>query len=526
MKYKSRNLIVISAVILTWPSAQTQGYTWFTLGGQPVVWAGGVSERYLSPTTFPIGSNIEQQMLQMMGEWNAVPGSVFVYSAINASQDFPIDHFDGFNDTAAVPAADLDPGVLAVTYLVNQGAQWFDMDMVFSDDPMGLGYHLGWTAPCPIITDPVNNGFHFQLIAQHELGHAIGLGHDPVGDEGPGFAWFISTMNPLYPHGGTTGQDGITEIHADDRGGARFLYPHSGPSPPPHIDLALANFSTGSILGEAKSITFDPPAVLPGDTLTLTTVLENLGSTNEFFVRQGFYLSNDEIIDNTDTLIGFLEWDLAFGDAFDVDVVATMADDLPSGSFFVGSILDDLDTVAEVWEDNNAVRYCHQLTVTQLAPQIDVIGQIIVESGAPYVGPTPTVTKPLNMGPITWSLDNPEPGMTIDPMTGVITWPSPVPRDFQYVLFIRGTNGAGTATTILFLGVRMPCSADVTPLNQDGSIGNGVVNIDDLVEVLNAFGTAQPRFDIAPMNPDGTSGNGIINIDDLVTVLNGFGFCP
>jgi len=50
--------------------------------------------------------------------------------------------------------------------------------------------------------------------------------------------------------------------------------------------------------------------------------------------------------------------------------------------------------------------------------------------------------------------------------------------------------------------------------------GNGLVNIDDLVDVLNAFG-----FTGACSNAD-LNGNGIVNIDDLVDVLNSFGGCP
>jgi len=62
-----------------------------------------------------------------------------------------------------------------------------------------------------------------------------------------------------------------------------------------------------------------------------------------------------------------------------------------------------------------------------------------------------------------------------------------------------------------------PCVGDVTPVG-----GNGVVNIDDLVSILNSFGPCVgcPQ-DITP-----AGGNGVVNIDDLVAVLNAFGPCP
>ena len=66
-----------------------------------------------------------------------------------------------------------------------------------------------------------------------------------------------------------------------------------------------------------------------------------------------------------------------------------------------------------------------------------------------------------------------------------------------------------------------PCVGDITPAG-----GNGTVNIDDLVAVLNAFGAcpAPPATCDADITPAG--GNGVVNIDDLVAVLNAFGLCP
>ncbi|MEM7228416.1 MAG: di-heme oxidoredictase family protein [Planctomycetota bacterium] len=69
------------------------------------------------------------------------------------------------------------------------------------------------------------------------------------------------------------------------------------------------------------------------------------------------------------------------------------------------------------------------------------------------------------------------------------------------------------------------CAADCTPDNGDGTFGNGVVNIDDVLAVINAFGSADSRCDVAPQFIDGTFGNGIVNIDDVLAVINNFGPC-
>jgi len=71
-----------------------------------------------------------------------------------------------------------------------------------------------------------------------------------------------------------------------------------------------------------------------------------------------------------------------------------------------------------------------------------------------------------------------------------------------------------------------PCPWDCVPDNGDGTFGNGVVNIDDLLAVINGFGGAGGPCDNTPDNGDGTFGNGVINIDDLLGVINNFGGCP
>lgn len=428
-------------------------YTFFSVNGSPVVWAGGESVRYLSPSTFSPNSATDVLYLGAMGLWNIVPASTFQYSFARNEQDFPIDHFDGFSDTIAVAADSLDPGTLGLTFLVNSGSQWFDMDQVFADFPNNVGWSLDPDPNCTAVANPQVFGYSFLLAATHELGHALGLGHDPVGNEPAGAAWFVATMNPAYPAGGPVGDNNIVELHTDDRSGVRFLYPHSGPSAPPLVDLALADFAPGPVLGKSEPLGFDPSRVLPDGELTLTSVIENFGSTNEFFVRQGFYLSDDTTIDTSDLLLGEIRWDLAFEDAIEFDATVTMPADLAAGTYFLGSILDDLDEVTEEFEDNNTHRYCATLEVGQLPPVIEPLGQDAASCGQRYVGARPSVTKPLNMGPLTWRLENPPTGMIINANTGVIRWPDPIPSPFLYAIVVRATNGAGSATDTLFLGV-------------------------------------------------------------------------
>lgn len=69
--------------------------------------------------------------------------------------------------------------------------------------------------------------------------------------------------------------------------------------------------------------------------------------------------------------------------------------------------------------------------------------------------------------------------------------------------------------------IGLPCPWDCAP-----SGGNGNVNIDDLLMVINGFGSSDSACDNSPDNGDGTYGNGTVNIDDLLGVINNFGSCP
>jgi len=260
-------------------------------------------------------------------------------------------------------------------------------------------------------------------------------------------------MNPRYPSGGTMGSANIVELHTDDRNGLRYLYPHSGPSGPQVPDLALSGFAGGTVVGKGVPVFFDPATVYPGGELIARSMIENLGTSNEFYVQQGFYLSANETLDAADSALGALAWDLAMGDSFQFDVAMDMPGDLKAGPHYLISVLDEPDEVVEVFEDNNEVVYCEPLTIGQFPPSIGLLPQQVITCGSSYSGPVPTVTHPLNMAPITWSLQNAPAGMTVNARSGVIAWPNPLASPFPYAITLRAANGAGVGTQTLFLGV-------------------------------------------------------------------------
>ncbi|MEM7228606.1 MAG: SMP-30/gluconolactonase/LRE family protein [Planctomycetota bacterium] len=83
------------------------------------------------------------------------------------------------------------------------------------------------------------------------------------------------------------------------------------------------------------------------------------------------------------------------------------------------------------------------------------------------------------------------------------------------------TDAGGFRVQVLDVPTLDACPADCAP-----DRGNGVVSIDDLMAVINAFGEAGGACDVAPTNLDGSVGNGAVNIDDVIAVITSFGPCP
>lgn len=449
---RSLLIVVVGLGCLNLTGPRVRAFSYYDYGGYVVVWAGNEAVRFMSPSTFPEDSTTDLLYRAAMGLWMMVPSADFAYF-YDYFEPSTIDPYDGYSDTVAVDPSMLDPGVLAVTYLVNNGAQWYDTDMLFSADAAGFGWNFDTNPSCEVITDLATHGVSFLMVSEHELGHALGLGHDPIGDEAPGTPWFIGTMNPIYPDGGPVSDTAIVELHADDRNGVRFLYPHSGVADPV-VDIANSGYSSaGTFIGKAVPAMFTPETIYPGETLTMTSTIENFGNEHVFNVGQDFFLSPDPNIDGFDIWLGEVRWDLAAGDGYEFEADANLPADLAAGEWWVGSILDYKNEVIEEYEDNNKHTYCQTLTVAQLTPQIDELGQEIALCSEPFVGPTPTVSHPLNMAPLTWSVDNPEPGVWVEPDTGVIHWDSPVRSSFPYTFILRATNDAGSDTVLFFLGV-------------------------------------------------------------------------
>jgi hypothetical protein len=78
-------------------------------------------------------------------------------------------------------------------------------------------------------------------------------------------------------------------------------------------------------------------------------------------------------------------------------------------------------------------------------------------------------------------------------------------------------SAACGAPYVATLNPPSPCPADIAPQPS----GNGVVDVDDLLMIINNWGPEEGPADIAPP----PTGNGIVDVDDLLTVINNWGAC-
>jgi len=102
----------------------------------------------------------------------------------------------------------------------------------------------------------------------------------------------------------------------------------------------------------------------------------------------------------------------------------------------------------------------------------------------------------------------------------------PVQPNLYRIRIGSPTGAQGTGVLDAFVDAPLPCRGDCAPKNIDGSFGNGTVDVDDILAVINVmFTTSDGACDLSPDNGDGTFGNGIINVDDLFAVLQAVGDC-
>lgn len=202
----------------------------------------------------------------------------------------------------------------------------------------------------------------FQGTAVHELGHAMGLGHENRE---------YNIMGADYSHIHANGTGARTYFGEDAGKGAVALY---GRRRDEWEDVGVVHWRYSGRSGEysthSKSRVFDTDGnvlaihqinketgyrVRPGQGVLAEFTFENNGKSRRVWVKVGYYISKNDLITTLDRRIGGAKLRLHRGDVWTRRQKLTIPTDLISGkNYWIGAIVDEDDKISEAVEWNNA----------------------------------------------------------------------------------------------------------------------------------------------------------------------------
>jgi hypothetical protein len=213
--------------------------------------------------------------------------------------------------------------------------------------------------------------------AVHEGAHCVGLAHENdeynvMGDERTHV-----TRNGLttYYGPGESGSDGLIDLHGERSGGSDIyrdvgitVLRYSGASGAYSThDFGLLRNTGGVALPVVGSYSGqDRYQVEAGQAIRMEITLENVGEMDTEAPNVGYYLSDDSLISNLDTLIGNQGFTLGRNAAFEYTATVTIPANTAPGNYFLGAYIDYDSAIGEQTAANNVAYY----PITVVAPDL------------------------------------------------------------------------------------------------------------------------------------------------------------
>jgi len=249
-------------------------------------------------------------------------------------------------------------GALATTVREYNIFAWFPTSHV--DIVYNSGYDQNWSTVR-------NNYYYLPGICLHELGHSIGL-YENIG---------MTIMNVGF--GTATGC-----LFPDD---VKYLYDKFPNKSKVVTDMGVwAAYADDANAAQIAIIT--PNSVNAGDQISINRMyVGNLKNGSQSGTVVKIYLSEDQYISESDTLIGILtaqgSFSAASGGSYDISAhYFTIPQDTPSGTYYVGMIIYADGTSQDAITYNNTDFVWDPIIVTHLTP-------------TPSPTPIPTPTRPV-----------------------------------------------------------------------------------------------------------------------------------
>lgn len=339
--------IIFAIYAFSFPFAgNANAYSWRECSGHRIRWNDGWTNMCISTTSFPAGSSWDSRLQNAMWHWNNVKGSRFDFYVVRDT-DGTHDSDNGDNEVYMDDNIYLG-GALAVTR-TRYHCYWLfgwhygidETDIEFNGNPW-----VSWDTGTLNYSN-LGSPYNFESVALHELGHALGLLHED--------RW-LATMNSYYANSGPLGHWKEWDPLADDRQGARYLYPDSTTE----VDIAASVFKrTGS---GSSGLVSSPSSAAHGSSVTIEYTLSNQGTSTQSFTV-GFYLSRNAYISTSDVLLGTSSFSGPAGAVGTFTRTLTIPSATTAGTYYLGFFVDHQKAIGEANEDNNYMEMPRQIVI-------------------------------------------------------------------------------------------------------------------------------------------------------------------
>lgn len=324
-----------------------------TILGDSIRWSSENPRMRASEVSFPSGSGFRDALGQAINLWNQTP------SQFRFDITYGEDYVSLYNLQNEIWASDSDywlDGAPAVTYTAHFGRGLTEADILFDADESFVtcqhrSHSLGYGGTRP-----------FQTIALHELGHALGLLHEAGTYNIMGQDWdhIHANGNTVHFYAGEDAMNGTVALYGLDSSLRQDVgvvhWRHTGHSGEYSTHGRTRIFNLAGSENSRVAGTGDDPVyrVTRGHTILLEMTFENNGASTQT-PRVGYYLSTDRNITTSDTLLATRTPTVGRNTVYTTTQQLVIPSSLTRGTtYYLGAIIDDQNTIAEINEDNNA----------------------------------------------------------------------------------------------------------------------------------------------------------------------------
>lgn len=324
-------------------------YTTYSCNGSTAKWSSNSKTLYAYRPDFPVGSGFESALKEAVNRLND-NASNFKFSLV-------------FTNT--VPSKGNGRTEIWISNISYPGVTytWWNGSCDFTEKDIIMDSSVSWTTSAAKNTQSSygGSGRPFQTTVLHELGHALGLGHEA--DE-------YNIMGQDWDHIHANGYYARAYFGEDANDGSVYLYGNDG-----RQDLGVVHWRRTGASGEYskhdRTRLLDPATnaelsytinsygekkynVVRGQQVRVELSFENNGN-NYQYEDVGYYVSTNDYISTYDTLLATRNLGLSPDNVYTSAYTVTIPSDLNcSTDYWLGAVIDKNGSLSEYASSNNA----------------------------------------------------------------------------------------------------------------------------------------------------------------------------